>query len=221
MPDPATPAEERAALAAGADALGVPLNEAQIGALLALLDELERANATFNLTAIRDRPGMLRKHLLDSLSVWPFLRGERVADVGTGAGFPGLPLAIASPERRFTLIEATGKKARYVAATADRLGLSNVAVVNGRAEAYRPDPPFDVVVARAVAAVADLIAYAGHLCAPGGRILAMKGKRPDREIVALPAGFRVLGVHRLQVPGLDEERHLVEICRARPSSSAA
>ena len=221
MPDPATPAEERAALAAGADALGVPLNEAQIGALLALLDELERANATFNLTAIRDRPGMLRKHLLDSLSVWPFLRGERVADVGTGAGFPGLPLAIASPERRFTLIEATGKKARYVAATADRLGLSNVAVVNGRAEAYRPDPPFDVVVARAVAAVADLIAYAGHLCAPGGRILAMKGKRPDREIVALPAGFRVLGVHRLRVPGLDEERHLVEICRARPSSSAA
>ena len=222
MSDPAHPAEgERAALAAGADALGVPLSGPQLDTLLALLDELERANAAFNLTAIRDRAGMLRKHLLDSLSVWPFLRGERVADVGTGAGFPGLPLAIASPERRFTLIEATGKKARYVAATVERLGLSNVEVVNSRAEAYRPERPFDVVVARAVAAVADLIAYAGHLCAPGGRILAMKGKRPDREIVALPAGFRVLGVHRLRVPGLDEERHLVEICRARPSSSAA
>ncbi len=221
MSDPANPTEERAALAAGAAALGVALSDAQIDALLALLGELERANAELNLTAIRDRPGMLRKHLLDSLSVWPFLRGERVADVGTGAGFPGLPLAIASPERRFTLIEATGKKARYVAATAERLRLSNVEVVNRRAESYRPDRPFDVVVARAVAAVADLVAYAGHLCAPGGRILAMKGKRPDREIVALPAGFRVLGVHRLQVPGLDEERHLVEICRARPSTSAA
>jgi 16S rRNA (guanine527-N7)-methyltransferase len=221
MTDPANRAEERAALADGAQALDVPLNAAQIETLLALLDELERANAAFNLTAIRDRPGMLRKHLLDSLSVWPFLRGERVADVGTGAGFPGLPLAIASPERRFTLIEATGKKARYVAATVERLGLANVEVVNRRAEAYRPDRPFDVVVARAVAAVADLIAYAGHLCAPGGRILAMKGKRPDREIVALPSGFRVLGVHRLRVPGLDEERHLVEICQARSSSSAA
>ena len=221
MSDPANPTEERAALAAGAAALGIALSGAQIDALLALLGELERANAEFNLTAIRDRPGMLRKHLLDSLSVWPFLRGERVADVGTGAGFPGLPLAIASPERRFTLIEATGKKARYVAATAERLRLSNVEVVNRRAESYRPERPFDVVVARAVAAVADLVAYAGHLCAPGGRILAMKGKRPDREIVALPAGFRVLGVHRLQVPGLDEERHLVEICRARPSTSAA
>jgi len=221
MLESAERARERAALAGGARELGATLSEAQLDRLLTLLDELEEANAAFNLTAIRDRAGMLRKHLLDSLSVLPFLRGGRVADVGTGAGFPGLPLAIASPERRFTLIEATGKKARYVARTAQRLALANVEVVNRRAEAYRPEAPFDVVVARAVAAVADLIAYAGHLCAPGGRLLAMKGKRPDREIVALPGGFRVLGVHRLRVPGLDEERHLVEICRARPRSSAA
>ena len=214
-------AAERSLLVEGARELGVPLSDAQTGLLLRLLDELEAANAEFNLTAIRDRTGMLRKHLLDSLSVLPFLRGARAADVGTGAGFPGLPLAIASPERQFVLIESTGKKARYVARTALRLGLENVEVVQERAERYRPARGFDVVLARAVASLVDLVAYAGHLCAPDGRLLAMKGKRPDRELTALPKGFHVLGVHRLRVPGLDEERHLVEICRARPRPSAA
>jgi len=208
------------ALADGARELGVSLSGAQTDALLRLLDELAVANSQFNLTAIRDRPGMLRKHLLDSLSVLPFLRGERIVDVGTGAGFPGLPLAIASPERRFTLIEATGKKARYVARTALRLGLDNVEVIHQRAEHHRCARGFDVVVARALAALADLVAYAGHLCAANGRLLAMKGRRPQREIGALPDGFRVLAVHTLHVPGLDEERHLVEICRALPRSSA-
>jgi 16S rRNA (guanine527-N7)-methyltransferase len=208
---------ERDILTSGARELGIDLG-AHGETLLRLLDELEQGNAQFNLTAIRDRPGMLRKHVLDSLSLQPFLRGARLADVGTGAGFPGLVLAIVNPERRFTLIEATGKKARFVEHTAERLSLSNVLVVNSRAETYRPFELFDTVVARALSSLADFVAYAGHLCAPDGRLLAMKGKRPDDEISALPRSFRALAVHRLNVPGLSDERHLVELVRSLKSS---
>jgi 16S rRNA (guanine527-N7)-methyltransferase len=204
---------ERDLLAAGAKELAIELDDTLAETLLKLVDELEVGNSQFNLTAIRDRPGMLRKHVLDSLSLQPYLRGERLADVGTGAGFPGLALAIVNPERRFTLIEATGKKARFVVQTAERLGLANVLIVNSRAETYRPFELFDTVFARALSSLADFVAYAGHLCAPGGRLLAMKGKRPDEEISALPRSFRALAVHRLKVPGLDDERHLVELVR--------
>jgi 16S rRNA (guanine527-N7)-methyltransferase len=214
---PATP--ERQLLADGAQELRLDLASATLDGLLHLVDELEEANAQFNLTAIRDRPGMLRKHVLDSLSLQAFLRGTRVADVGTGAGFPGLPLALVDPQRQFTLIEATGKKARFVFQTAERLGIANVTVVHTRAEQYRPTELFDTVVARALSSLADFVAFAGHLCAPGGRLLAMKGKRPDEEISALPKSFRVLAVHRLRVPGLDDERHLVELSRAGPTTS--
>jgi 16S rRNA (guanine527-N7)-methyltransferase len=204
---------ERAELAAGAKELDTELDEAGAESLLKLVDELEQGNKLFNLTAIRDRPGMLTKHVLDSLSIQPYLRGERLADVGTGAGFPGLALAIVNPQRRFTLIEATGKKARFVEQTAQRLGLANVLIVNSRAETYRPFELFDTVFARALSSLADFVAYAGHLCAPDGRLLAMKGKRPDEEISGLPRSFRVLAVHRLSVPGLTE-RHLVEMVRS-------
>ncbi|MDB6098765.1 MAG: rRNA (guanine527-N7)-methyltransferase, partial [Gammaproteobacteria bacterium] len=124
---------ERDILASGAGELGVALDRAQVESLLRLVDELEQGNAQFNLTAIRDRPGMLRKHVLDSLSLQPYLRGERLADVGTGAGFPGLVMAIVNPRRRFALIEATGKKARFVEQTAERLGCRTVLIVNSRA----------------------------------------------------------------------------------------
>jgi 16S rRNA (guanine527-N7)-methyltransferase len=215
---------EQELLASGARDLGIDLDAAAGAALLRLVDELEMGNAQFNLTAIRDRLGMLHKHLLDSLSLQPYLRGSRIADIGTGAGFPGLPLAIINPQRRFTLVEATGKKARFAEQTAERLGLGNVQVVNTRAETYRPFELFDTVVARALSSLADFAAYAGHLCTPDGRLLAMKGKRPDEEISALPKSFRVVAVHRLRIPGLDDERHLVELSpakfnAARPQSS--
>jgi 16S rRNA (guanine527-N7)-methyltransferase len=215
---------EHELLAAGAHELGIALDSAAGEALLRLVDELELGNEQFNLTAIRDRPGMLRKHILDSLSLQPYLRGVRIADIGTGAGFPGLPLAIVNPQRRFTLVEATGKKARFAEQTAERLGADNVQVVHTRAEGYRPFELFDTVVARALSSLADFAAYAGHLCAPDGRLLAMKGKRPEEEISALPKSFRVRAVHRLKVPGLDDERHLVEFSpakahAARPKSS--
>jgi 16S rRNA (guanine527-N7)-methyltransferase len=216
---PVTRESELELLAAGARDIGIALDSFGAEVLLKLVDELEAGNAQFNLTAIRDRLGMLRKHVLDSLTLQPYLRGSRIADIGTGAGFPGLPLAIVNPQRRFTLVEATGKKARFVEQTALRLGCDNVHVEHGRAENYRPFELFDTVVARALSSLADFAAYAGHLCAPDGRLLAMKGKRPDEEISALPKSFRVLAVHRLKVPGLDDERHLVELSPSRPKSS--
>lgn len=209
--EPLTREAERAVLAAGCRELGLAPAPDELERLLALVDELETANAHFNLTAIRDRPGMLRKHVLDSLTVYPFLGGARIADVGTGAGFPGLPLAILSPARGFTLIEATGKKARYVAGVAERLKVRNVEVVNERAERYRPASRFDTVVARALGPLAEFVRQAAHLCAPGGRLLAMKGRRPDAEIAALPGSVRLVAVHRVRVPGLDDERHIVEL----------
>jgi 16S rRNA (guanine(527)-N(7))-methyltransferase RsmG len=208
-----TPESQHELLANGARELRLDLGEEKRARLIQLVDLLEAGNARFNLTAIRDRLGMLQKHVLDSLSVQPYLRGSRIADVGTGAGFPGLPLAIANPERRFTLIEATGKKARFVGETAAQLALDNVEVVHERAEKYRPSELFDGVVARALASLADFTGYAGHLTAPQGRLVAMKGRRPDDEIAALPRAYRLIAVHRLKVPGLDDERHLVELCR--------
>jgi 16S rRNA (guanine527-N7)-methyltransferase len=210
---------ERELITAGARDIGIALDALGAEALLKLVDALELGNAQFNLTGIRDRASMLRKHVLDSLSVQPYVRGIRVADIGTGAGFPGLPLAIVNPERRFTLIEATGKKARFVEQTAASLRVDNVQVVHERAENYRPLELFDTVMARALSSLADFASHAGHLCAPDGRLLAMKGKRPDEEISALPRSFRVLAVHRLNVPGLDDERHLVEFSPAKAVSA--
>jgi len=214
MLDAASAAAERTLLADGAQELKVQMSEAQQSALVHLVDALQEGNAQFNLTAIRDRPGMLRKHVLDSLSLQGFLHGTRIADIGTGAGFPGLPLAIMNPARQFTLIEATGKKARFVVQTATLLGLQNVEVLNQRAEDYRPPRLFDTVVARALSSIPKFISFAGHLCSPDGRLLAMKGQRPEEEISVMPRGFRVQAVHRLRIPGLPDERHLVEIVHA-------
>ena len=205
---------ERALLADGAAQLGLALDEGRLDLLQRLLDEVESTNAKFNLTAIRDRPGMAVKHVLDSLTLHPFLQGERIADVGTGPGFPGLPLAIANPGRRFALIESVAKKARFVQSTVELLGCTNVEVVHARAEGYHPARLFDTVMARALASLADFVGYAGHLCAPGGVLLAMKGRQPDTEIAALPRRWRVKAVTRVRVPGLEDERCIVEIVKS-------
>jgi 16S rRNA (guanine527-N7)-methyltransferase len=204
----------------GAVQLGLELTEAQRRALLAHLDLVDEWNARFNLTAIRDREQQITKHVLDSLSVRPWLRGTRIADVGSGAGFPGIPLAIVEPSRRFALIESTGKKCRFLEAVRDALALENVDVVQGRAELHKPEPRFETAIARAVGPLADLVRYAGPLLAGGGRLLAMKGRHPADELARKLNGWKVIEVHRLTVPGLEEERHLVELSRSHDKMDA-
>ena len=198
----------------GARALALDLDEAHLAKLVAHLDLLDDWNTRMNLTAIRDRPSQLTKHLLDSLTVLPYLQGERIADVGSGAGFPGIPLAIVEPRRHFTLIESTGKKCRFLEHVRDALELKNVEVVQSRAESYKPEVRFDTVIARAVGPVADLVKVAGPLVVGGGRLLAMKGRYPEAELTAKLNGWKVASVHPLTVPGLGEERHLVELVRS-------
>jgi 16S rRNA (guanine527-N7)-methyltransferase len=197
----------------GARELGVELGNAPAQRLLSLLDELVKWNAAYNLTAITDSTKMLTHHLLDSLAAQPALHGTTVADVGTGAGFPGLPLAIVNPERRFTLIDSNNKKVRFVSHAAHLLGLSNVTAVHARSEAFRQEQPFDTVIARAFAALPDLLKLVAPLCGPDTHVLAMKGKRPDDEIAGVPPEWRILEVRALTVPGLNEERHLVRLQR--------
>jgi 16S rRNA (guanine527-N7)-methyltransferase len=212
-------ATESAALVAGAAALGVALDDSAAARLLALLDELVRWNGTYNLTAITERREMLTHHLLDSLAVWPLLEGRRIADVGTGAGFPGLPLAIVDPQRHFTLFDSNGKKVRFVAHAARTFGLGNVEPRHARAESFVPDLPFDTVVARAFAPLPELLARVAGLCGPATRVLAMKGRRDADERSRLPAGWQLEDDRELVVPGLDEQRHVLVLRRAAAAGS--
>jgi 16S rRNA (guanine527-N7)-methyltransferase len=201
--------DERTALVAGARELAVSLDDGAADALLRLLDELQRWNRAYNLTAITDRAQMLTHHLLDSLSVGPFVQGSTLADVGTGAGFPGLPLALLAPQRRCVLMDSNGKKQRFVAHAARTLGLSNVEALHTRVEELRPAQPFDTVVARACAALPQLLEWVAPLCGPDTRVLAMKGRLPETEIAAVRPPWVIEQTRPLAVPGLNEERHLI------------
>ena len=199
-------------LESGLAALGLP--EALAPRLLEYLALLHRWNRAYNLTAIRDPREMLGKHLLDSLAMHPFVAGESLADLGTGPGLPGIPLAIAKPELRVALVESNGKKARFLREAVRVLGLDNARVLESRAEAVEEPGAFQLLTARALDRLAGIIAVGGHLLSDDGRLLAMKGVRPDAEMAQLPAGWRVSAVHALRVPGLLAERHLIEITRS-------
>jgi 16S rRNA (guanine527-N7)-methyltransferase len=199
-------------LVADAGALGAPLTAAQAGQLLTLTAELASWNERFNLTAITEPGAMITHHLLDSLAVQPDLAGERIADVGTGAGFPGLPLAVANPARRFTLIDSTAKKIRFVEHMARLLRLDNVEALHARAEKLAV-PPFDTVVARAFAPLPELLERVTGLTGPATRVLAMKGKWPEQELADIAPPWRLRGSRRLQVPGLDAERCVLVLGR--------
>lgn len=205
------------AIGVGAAALQVSLTDDAVARLAQLLRELERWNRRVNLTAIREVRDMVPGHVLDSLAAAPLVRGKTVLDVGTGAGFPGLPLAIAQPARHFTLLDSNGKKIGFVRHMIGELGLDNVDAAQARAETYSPTERFDTVIARAFAALPRAVALAGHLVAESGVLLALKGKYPDAEL----GETGKLGdewestVVRLTVPGLnDRERHAVCLTRA-------
>lgn len=203
------------ALVRDAGALGVSLTAGDAAALLGLTEELARWNQRFNLTAIEGPQAMLTHHLLDSLSVSPDLAGTRIADAGTGAGFPGLPLALVNPQRHFTLIDATAKKIRFVEHAAQLLGLANVTALHARVETLRAGAPFHTVVARAFAPLPRLVRQVAPLCGPDTRVLAMKGRWPEAEIDSLPHGWRVTASREIAVPGLDAARCVISLAQAR------
>jgi len=199
---------EALTLARDAASLGVQVGD-KAPALLLLLDELARWNRAYNLTAITTRAAGITHHLLDSLAVGPYLQGTRIVDVGTGAGFPGLPLALVYPQRQFTLIDSVAKKIRFVLHATRVLELRNVTALQGRVESLQVEIPFDTVLARAFAPLPKLLTAVRALCGPATEVLAMKGRWPQQELDALPEGWRVLRSHELEIPHLQGERWLL------------
>jgi 16S rRNA (guanine527-N7)-methyltransferase len=197
-------------LARGVAALGLDLSAPQQDMLLAYARLLAKWNRVYNLTAVRDEDQMITHHLLDSLAVVPHLGAcAGLADIGSGGGLPGVPLAIARPQVRIALVESNHKKSSFLQQARIELALANVTVHCERVEAFRPAAPFTDVISRAFSDLPDFVRAAGHLLAPGGRLLGMKGVYPYEEIAQLPAGWTVTQVIPLSVPGLQAARHLV------------
>ena len=202
---------ERALLCEGGAGLGLAFGEEVAERLLLYRDLLQRWNRVYNLTAVRDPAQMVSLHLLDSLAVAPWLHGTRLIDVGSGPGLPGIPLAIAEPARSFVLLDSNGKKCRFMQQAIIELGLDNLAVVHSRVEAYRPDAPFDCVLTRAFAGIGRTLQLAGHLCAPDGALLLLKGDVVDADLEeAAGAGYLAQRVP-LQVPGVEGRRALLTL----------
>jgi len=194
--------------------LGVKLDRGARAQLLQHLELLEKWNRVHNLTSVRDAAKAVSVHLLDSLAVVPHLVGERLLDAGSGAGFPGVPIAVARPDMQVDLLDSSHKKCAFLRQAVAELGLKNARVACERIESWRPGRQFDCIISRALAEIAEVVALSAHLLAPGGVIAAMKGVYPFDEIERLAPGFRVRRVQPLAVPGLQAERHLVLIERA-------
>lgn len=206
-------------LKAGVSHLPLSLSERQIDLLIDYVGLLTKWNAVYNLTAVRDPAQMIGQHILDSLAAVPaFVNADNVLDVGAGGGLPGMVLAIwaseARPAMRVSMIDTVHKKTAFLTQAKVELGLPNVAIFTMRVEQLKVAKLFDVITSRAFAELADFVNWSGHLLAPGGRYIALKGVRPEQEIAALPPGWTVSAVQPIDVPGLDAERHLIFIERA-------
>ena len=193
--------------------LGLVLNTQQDQQLQQYVELLLRWNKVYNLTAVRDPEQILPLHLWDSLSVVPFIEAESCLDVGSGAGLPGIPLAIMRPTQQFTLLDTNGKKTRFIQQATLELGLTNIQVVQVRVEQWQPKQKFAAIISRAFASLADFVTVSGQHLQAAGRLYAMKGRYPDTEIAELPRGWSLASSHPLSVPGLNAERHLLELTR--------
>lgn len=209
----ALPANVESQLRAGLTQLGLDA-EALAPPLLVYLALLLRWNGAYNLTAIRDPAEMVTKHLLDSLAMASYVPDAPLADLGTGPGLPGIPLAIARPGCTVTLVESNGKKARFLREAVRTLGLANARVAESRAENLDEPGAYAAITARALATLDRIIEVGGHLLAPGGQLLAMKAGTVAEEAANLPAGWRLEAVHDLAVPGLAATRQLAVVSRS-------
>lgn len=200
-------------LAAGAAELGLSLSPQAQQRLLDFLGLLEKWNRVYNLTAVRDPAQMVSQHLLDCLAIVPHITASNLVDVGSGAGLPGIPLAVALPQAEVTLLESSQKKAAFIRQALIELKLDNATIERSRVETWRPARPFDLIVSRAFSDLVEFVERSGHLLAPGGALAAMKGAYPHEELSRLPRGFRLRAAHPLSIPGLDADRHLLIIVR--------
>lgn len=200
-------------LSRGARQLGIDLSDSQHSQLLAYLALLIKWNKAYNLTAVRDPDEMVSRHLLDSLSVVPFIAGDRWLDVGSGGGMPGIPLAILFPEMKVTVLDSNGKKTRFLTQVKLELKLDNLEVIHSRVEAFKPELPFTGIVSRAFSSLEDFTEWTRHLGDTDTRWLAMKGLHPADELVALPTDFHLDSAHALTVPGCQGQRHLLILRR--------
>ena len=188
--------------------MGLSASGVLADALCRFLAELEKWNRAYNLTAVRKLRDMIPRHVLDSLAVLPLMRG-RVLDVGSGAGFPAVPLALANPKLQVTALDSNGKKARFLRHVQRTLKLENLQVAEVRLESFAPPAPFDVITSRAFASLEEFLDQTRHLLAPGGQWVAMKGKLDAQELAGIPDDLEIRENRRLRVPGLDEERHAI------------
>jgi len=214
LPEPiVTSLVQRSALAEGLGALSIESGCDFEDKLLAYLELLQRWNSAYNLTAVRDPLQMVYRHLLDSLAIAAYIpdSARRLIDVGTGAGLPGIPLALLYPDQHYTLLDSNGKKTRFLFQVKTALGLDNITIHRERAERWEPRKTYDVVLSRAFASLVDMLKVCAHLCSGNGCFLAMKGTWPEQEIAALAGRCDVRQIHVLRVPGLEEDRHLVEL----------
>lgn len=201
----------REQLLSGCQRLGLDVDDRQLDVLLQYQEMLQKWNKVYNLTAITNPQQMITHHLLDSLAVQPYVQGDRIIDVGCGGGLPGIVLAIMLPKKQFVLLDSNSKKTRFVKQVVIELKLKNVEVQHGRVEQFQSGQLFDTVLSRAFASLADMLSWCAHLRANDGIFLAMKGVNPFEELEQLPVGFRIVNQHKLEVPGLDAERHVVLI----------
>jgi 16S rRNA (guanine527-N7)-methyltransferase len=205
----------REELQRGISSLSLHCNEEMLSSLLGYIDLLKKWNSAYNLLGSNELPLLVSRHILDSLSVAPYMEGNLIADIGAGAGLPGIPLAILNPEKQFVLIDSNGKKTRFMFQAKIQLGLDNITIENCRLEHYQSIQQIDMVMCRAFSTLADALTMLQPIFSEQCKLLAMKGHYPEDEIARLPDGFELSKSIKLNVPGSESQRHLIEVMRKR------